>query len=180
MPSLVPGLGGYTARDVRFRNMGEEASFLRSLVDQFSSDLALKELALNIVRAAGAAARAEADQALAIGDWVQRNIYYVHEARETFQNPRITLRMKAGDCDKQATLICAMLGTIGIRNKLCILKINGHWAHIFAVALCVQDGEAHRLTLDSTLDRDRYPIDSLTNPIALAQARGDRVEPLIV
>jgi transglutaminase superfamily protein len=178
--SLIPGLAGYTLRDVRFKNMGEEAAYLRRLVDQFSSDLALKEFALKIVRDAGAAARAEVDQALAIGSWVQRNIYYVHETRETFQSPHITLRMKAGDCDKHAVLICAMLGTIGIRNKLCILKINGHWAHIFAVAICAQDGEAHRLTLDSTLDQDRYPIDSFTNPIALAKSRGDRVEPLIV
>jgi hypothetical protein len=73
-----------------------------------------------------------------------------------------------------------MLGNIGIRNKLCILKINGRWAHIFPVALVVQDGESHRLTLDATLDKDKYPIRDLANPIALVRARGDRCEPLFV
>jgi hypothetical protein len=180
VPALVPGGAAYRQREVVFRNFAEEARFLRQLVDRFSTDLALKEFALGIVRDAGAAARDEYAQAIAIGSWVQDHIYYVHEKSETFQNPHITIKMLAGDCDKHAVLICAMLGTLGIRNKLCVLKLNGRWAHIFAVALVVQDGELHRLTLDSTLSADRFPISALTNPIAVAQARGGRVESLFV
>jgi hypothetical protein len=86
----------------------------------------------------------------------------------------------AGDCDDFALLICSMLGTIGIKEKLCILKINGRWAHIFAVAVVKQDGEAHRLTLDATLELPAYPIRDLVNPIALVRARGDTCEPLFV
>jgi hypothetical protein len=48
------------------------------------------------------------------------------------------------------------------------------------VAVPIQDGQPHRLTLDATLDVDQYPIRDLTNPIALVRARGDRVEPLFV
>jgi Transglutaminase-like superfamily len=176
----LDGTASYRESEVKFRNFAEEATFLRKLVDRFSTDLALKELALRIVRDAGAEARDEFDQALAVGEWAQQNIYYVHEARETFQDPHITLKMMAGDCDKFAVLECALLGTLGIKNKLCILKINGRWAHIFAVALVVQDGQLHRLTLDGTLDKDRYPIANLVNPIALVRARGDRCEPLFV
>ncbi len=166
--------------DVVFRNFSEEAAYLRQMVNRFSVDLPLKEFALNIVRDAGVPARDEYGQAIAIGTWVQQNIYYVHEKKETLQNPHITLRMRAGDCDKHAVLICSMLGCLGIREKLCILKINGAWRHIFAVALVVTDGELHRLTLDSTLSADEYPIDALTNPIALARSRGQIVEPLFV
>jgi hypothetical protein len=178
-PSLIGGKG-FSQVAVKFRDFSEEAAFLRKMVNHFSGDLSLKELALQIVRDAGVRQKHEYDQALAIGEWWQDNIYYVHEARETFQNPHITLKMMAGDCDKYAVGICSMLGTLGIREKLCILKINGRWAHIFAVAVVVQDREAHRLTLDGTLDKDQYPIRSLPNPIAIVRGRGDRCEPLFV
>lgn len=179
-PSLVDDGPAFVRASVSFKNFGEEATELRRMVNRYTGDLALKQKTLEILRAAGAASRHEKDQALAIGEWVQRNIYYVHEGRETFQRPATTLRLAAGDCDDFALLICSMLGTIGIREKLCVLKINGRWAHIFAVAVPKQDGEAHRLTLDATLELPAYPIRDLVNPIALVRARGDRVEPLFV
>jgi hypothetical protein len=178
-PSLVGGRG-FAEVSVTFKNFADEASELRRLVNRYSGDLALKEKTLEIIRAAGAASRHELDQALAIGEWVQRSIYYVHEGRETFQRPETTLRLEAGDCDDFTLLICSMLGTVGIREKMCILKINGKWAHIFPVAVVIQDHQAHRLTLDATLDRDRYPIRDLVNPIALVRGRGDTAEPLFV
>lgn len=179
--SLLDGGGPSFARaSVTFKNFGEEATELRRMVNRYSGDLALKEKTLEILHAAGAASRHEFDQAIAIGEWVQKNIYYVHEGRETFQRPATTLRLLAGDCDDFALLICSMLGTIGIKEKLCILKINGSWAHIFAVAVVKQNGEAHRLTLDATLELPAYPIRDLVNPIALVRSRGDRVEPLFV
>jgi len=177
--SLLGGLP-WTSSAVTFRNFGDEAAALRKMVDHCSADLALKEFTLNVLHKAGAGSRQELDQALAIGEWAQQNIYYVHEGRETFQRPETTLRLRAGDCDDFTILIASMLGTIGIRNKLCILKIEGRWAHIFPVAVVVQGGESHRLTLDATLDKDRYPIRDLVNPIAIIKARGQRVEPLFV
>jgi hypothetical protein len=178
--SLSGAGGGYKETQVKFRNFAEEAAYLRKMVDLYSTDLGLKEFALGIVRDAGVASRDEYEQAIAIGEWAQKNLYYVHEARELFQNPRITLKMRAGDCDKFAVLICSLLGSLGIKEKLCIVNINGRWAHIFSVALVVQDHELHRLTLDATLDAAKYPIRSLTNPIAMVRARGDRCEPLFV
>lgn len=171
---------------VVFRNFGDEASALRRMVNHASGDLSLKQKALEIIRDAGAHSRAEEDQALAIGEWVQKNVYYVHETRETFQRPETTLRLMAGDCDDFAILICGMLATIGIREKLCILKTGKGalgpmgYSHIFAIALVNQDGKTHRLTLDATLDAGKYPIRSLANPIAIVKARGDRVEPMFV
>jgi len=173
---------------VSFRDFADEATTLRKLVNQATGNLALKEFTLGVIRDARAASRAELDQALAIGEWVQRNIYYIHEGRETFQRPATTLRLGAGDCDDMAVLICGMLGTVGIREKLCILRTGKgtgaravgpmRWSHIFAVAVPIQDGQPHRLTLDATLDVDKYPIRDLVNPIALVRARGDRCEPL--
>lgn len=188
--SLVDDGPAFARASIDFRNFEEEATELRRMVNRYSGDLALKQKTLEILRDAGAASRHELDQALAIGEWVQRNIYYVHEARETFQRPATTLRLAAGDCDDFSLLINSMLGCCGIREKLCILKIGKgpagplappmRWAHIFPVAVVVQDGEPHRLTLDATLELPAYPIRDLVNPIALVRARGDRVEPLFV
>jgi hypothetical protein len=177
--SLIGGLA-FTSTGVKFKNFSDEAASLRKMVEHCTADMALKEFTLGVIRAAGAQPKHERDQALAIGEWVQDNIYYVHEGRETFQRPETTLRLRAGDCDDFSVLIASMLGTIGIRNKLCILKINGRWAHIFPIALVVQDKEAHRLTLDATLDKDQYPIRDLANPIQIVRARGQRCEPLFV
>jgi hypothetical protein len=184
--SSIDGGDRFAEVAVSFRDFGEEASALRTMVNHASGDLSLKEFTLGVIHAAGAASRQEKDQALAIGEWVQKNIFYVHETRETFQRPETTLRLRAGDCDDFAVLICGMLATVGIREKLCILKTGHgllgpmHYSHIFAVAIPVQDGEAHRLTLDATLEIDKYPIRDLVNPVALVKARGDRVEPLFV
>jgi len=177
--SLISGLP-FLAASVKFRNFGDEAAELRKMVSRYTGDLALKEFALKIIRDAGVAPKQEVEQALAIAEWVQENIYYVHEGRETFQKPATTLRLLAGDCDDFTVLIAAMLGTVGIRNKLCILKINGRWAHIFPVAVVVQDGETHRLTLDATLNKAQYPIRDLVNPIQLVRDRGQRCETLFV
>jgi hypothetical protein len=187
----APSLGGgkpFAEAAVSFRDFGEEAKFLRKMVNTSGGDLALKEWTLGVIHDAGAQSRHEVDQALAIGEWVQRNIYYVHETRETFQRPATTIRLMAGDCDDHALLICSALATIGIKEKLCILKTGKgrgmaavgpmHYSHIFAVAIPIQDGKPHRLTLDSTLDVDQYPIRDMVNPIALVLARGDRAEPL--
>lgn len=178
VPDLAGDGPGWPEQSVSFRNLADEAAQLRRMVNRASGDLGLKAFTLRIIQDAGALSRAELDQALAIGEWVQENIYYVHEGRETFQRPATTLRLRAGDCDDFAVLISSMLGTIGIREKMCILKINGVPRHIFPVAVVNQDGETHRLTLDATLSLPDHPIRNLENPIALVRARGDRADPL--
>lgn len=188
-PSLDGGKP-FAEAAVSFRDFAEEATFLRKMVNTSGGDLALKEWTLGVIHDAGAASRHEFDQAIAIGAWVQKNIYYVHETRETFQRPATTLRLGAGDCDDHALLICSACACVGIKEKLCVLKTGKgrgptavgpmRYTHIFAVAIPIQDGKPHRLTLDSTLDIDQYPIRGLVNPIGLVLARGDRAEPLFV
>jgi hypothetical protein len=154
---------------VVFRDFAEEAAFLRKMATKSAQDMGLKKWVLDVLREDGAPSRDKLAQALAIGRWVQRNIYYVHEGFETFQLPRTTLKLKAGDCDDQTLLVCSALNTIGIRNAMAILKINGKWAHIFPVALIPTRDGLHRLTLDTTL---KDPIDDLVNPIEKVRASG--------
>jgi hypothetical protein len=185
--SLIDGASLSQTR-VLFKNFDEEAAFLRKMVTEYTGNAALREITIRVVFPR-CRPKDEYAQALTIGQWVQDRTWYVHEGSELFQTPLTTIRLKAGDCDDYAILIASMLGCVGIRNKLCILKINGRWAHIFPVALVVDKGEVHRLTLDGTLLK-RYdagdhapaddPVGDLINPIALVKARGDKCEAFFV
>jgi hypothetical protein len=180
-PSLLGG-GDHQLRGVTvsFRDFSAQAAFLRKMVDGYSKDRSLRELAVSIITAC-CESRDKKCQALAIGRWVQDHVYYVHEGRETFQTPPTTLRgweqgQAAGDCDDSSVAVAALLGTVGIKSLLAIIKIApagqplaGRWAHIFPVALIPTRDGIHRLTLDTTL---REPIDDMVNPIAKVQASG--------
>jgi hypothetical protein len=186
-PSLLTGASLGQAK-LKFKDFGEEAAYLRRIVGEYTGNVALREVTLSVIFPR-CRPKDEPAQALAIGKWVQDRTFYVHEGTELFQTPLTTIRLKAGDCDDYAILIASMLGCVGIKNKLCILKINGRWAHIFCVALVNDGGHLHRLTLDGTLLRRSDggghepiddPISELVNPIALVKARGDLVQPFFV
>lgn len=178
-PSLFSSKPFHQAR-LLFSGVSDEAALLRKMVNQYGADLALKEVALKIIFDEGVKSRDEYEQAIAIAEWVQENIYYVHETMETFQTPFTTLRLRAGDCDDFTVLICALIQTLGIPNKLALMKINDKWAHIFAVGLLPVDGVRHRVPLDATLDRDRYPVRDVPSPVAIAQKRGQKTSLLLV
>lgn len=166
---------------VKFKSIGEAATELRRMVNEYSGDLALKEFALKIIRDAGVPSRDEYDQAIGIAEWAQNNIYYVHESVETFQTPFTTLRLKAGDCDDFTVLIASMLGTVGIPNKLALMNLNSRWAHIFPIGIFrLDDGKRHRVPLDATLPSDHYDVRDVPSPVKIAQDRGDRVRLMLV
>lgn len=206
-PSLLDGVERPQAK-VFFRDFAEEAAYLRKVVDHYSGDLLLREIALRVIFPS-CRPKDEPAQAIRIGQWVQDRTHYIHDpppqaqtvrglfgrtkvrmaARELFQRPMTTIRLRAGDCDDYTVLIASMLGCVGIPSKLCILKLNGRWAHIFPVAIVRDGGKLHRMTLDGTLvERSTVPpfepvddpIGDLVNPIAVCKARGDLVEPYFV
>ena len=74
----------------------------------------IRQLALDIVGDAG-----WVGQARAIQQWVQDNIRYIRDpidsdgGVELVQTPEKTLADQAGDCDDQATLVAALLSSLG-------------------------------------------------------------------
>lgn len=70
----------------------------------------VRDLALQIIGNAGFVGQVRAIQV-----WVQQNIRYVRDppTAELVQTPQKTLQWKAGDCDDQAVLVCALLTSIG-------------------------------------------------------------------
>lgn len=67
------------------------------------------------------------DQARAIQQWVQGNIEYRRDPPdvELVQTPQVTLQLRAGDCDDQATLIAALLQSTGHPSQFIAIGLNG-------------------------------------------------------
>lgn len=165
------GTGGPTgtSRHVEFRDLDEELRYLRNVVTRFRMVPVIRDKAMEIIRTARVTPRDAKNQALAIGEWVQNNIYYVHEFPERFQDPDVTLRTKAGDCDDSTTLVGAMLESVGIPAILVGMKFDGQYRHIFPSAKLVTG----LLPLDTT---HRYGGIYGENPISYTQARGKGVK----
>jgi hypothetical protein len=154
----------------RFKNLDEQLHLLREFIAKFRTHPQIRDLAVKIIRDAGAPPKDQRAQALAIGSWVQDNIYYVLELPERFATPLETLRKGAGDCDDFTTLIGALCESIGIPTLMVAMSVNGAWKHIFPAALI---GKQKRLlTLDATM---RFPISQEVNPVTLMQEHGKKV-----
>lgn len=164
---------------VEFRDLDDQLRFLRRLISgpkmtingvtigEYRADPVIRDLAVRILQNSGAPARDKKAQALAIGQWVQDNVYYVHELPERFATPPEVLRAGAGDCDDGAPLVGSLLESIGIPSGLVCMNINGAWSHIFPSAIMKTGSQ---LPLDWTLRN--FSVMEAKNPIAWAIERG--------
>ena len=97
----------------------------------------------------------------AIFNWVKSNINYVADPEdiELFVSPvKILEKHVQGitigvDCDDQAMLVAAMLGSIGIKTRVAIIFYNGEAEH--AVAEYYSDSLRQWVELDTT---NSYPL----------------------
>lgn len=158
-----------------FLNIPDMVGFLRGVVDDWRGRAWTREQAVDIVfRKAGCKPKDRLCHALAIGEWVQKNIIYVNEIPETFQTPKRTVELGAGDCDDFTTLIASFAEAVGIPATICAMKINGSWKHVFPILEIRRPGKPPlRVVVDATLNQ---PVRLFTNPIKIALERGDQVE----
>lgn len=166
-----------TVAAVKFSDYSDVAKFLRRMITQYRGNPIVRERALNIIKGS-ANQKDKAAQAIAIGEWVQANVYYVHELPERFNTPPKTLESMAGDCDDFTTLIGAMLESVGIRSQFIIMNIDGQWRHIFPRALIEPAGGSPSkvIPLDATLD---YSIGELTDPVTYMRDTGHQVRVIV-
>lgn len=166
-----------SSRMARFSGQEDQIRMLRQLVTLCRCLANIRARARDIAfRTYNCLPRNKAEQALAIGDWVQRSIIYVEEIPEVFQTPATTIAIGYGDCDDHATVVASLLEAIGIESELVALAwdIDGEpsYNHIFCRAVVpVADGRVVKIPLDTTLTR---PVREMADPIALARARGLR------
>lgn len=165
--------------EVDFKDLDEQLRFLRSLVSKYRQHPKVRDLATSILRDGGVPMRDKREQAIALGQWVQDHVYYVHELPERFQTPVATLRTLAGDCDDGTTLVCSLLESVGIPSRMVCMKLcpKGYrlefcgWKHIFPAAVNEKTGAL--LPLDWSMKS--YQVRQLKNPVEFANEHGKQV-----
>lgn len=121
----------------------------------------IRQLASHILVSRRVPARDESAEARAMSDWVQATIRFTGEhnpaVQESLQSPKVTLQMRTGDCDDFATLLSALLHSVGIQNRFKVVKPIGQesnpaapWSHVYVIATNKRTGE--QIMLDPTLD----------------------------
>jgi hypothetical protein len=172
-----------TTRVVRFGSQKEQVAYLRSVIDEYRANYAIRSRARDIVfRQRGCRPKDKRAQALALASWVQQNITYVEEKPEIFQTPTSTVAQGYGDCDDHVQILGAMLESIGIDARLVALQwpdrdggssvSSEYFRHIFVQGCFVEGGRYVCLPLDTTLARSVY---DLTDPIEVSRRMGRRV-----
>lgn len=107
---------------------------MRQLVRQYKKTLPIRQLALSIIDNVPGHKNFGA-QVQAIHSFMQNNIAYVRDITnvETLSTPIKTLEYRKGDCDDQATLIAALLESIGHPTRFVAIKMKtfGPYVHVF-------------------------------------------------
>lgn len=111
---------------------------MRDLVKKYRTDLTIRQAATQAVFLTPAKDDyAEID---AIFRLVQQGIRYcrdIHQV-ETLSTPTMTLAQRLGDCDDQATLLAALLETIGYPTRFVIAAYQapGMYEHVYVQVYC--------------------------------------------
>lgn len=109
---------------------------MRQLVLAAKADATIYDLAREIIR--GEPDKDFAQEARAVQAWVQQHIRYTRDPidMESLQEPVKTLELAQGDCDDQAMLVAALLGSIGARARFqAIGPEEGVFTHVFTEVL---------------------------------------------
>lgn len=122
---------------------------MASLVRQYRKNIAIRSLALDIVRPIPGHKNFRGEAA-ALCNWVSNNIRYVRDVNEveTIQTPLKTLDIGQGDCDDQSTLLASLLEAVGFHTRFMAIKTAalGPFVHVVAQAQIGRDW----MTLETT------------------------------
>lgn len=99
---------------------GQRLHVIRQIAMQRARDPRITTLAIKIIKESGAQPREYEKQAAALLKWVQnpKNVYYVNEPGERLQDPLYTIKVKYGDCDDMALLLCCFFEAVKLEWKL--------------------------------------------------------------
>jgi transglutaminase-like putative cysteine protease len=132
---------------------------MRRLVDEGSRTLEVRQAAIGAIQMAGVGGHDVIGQVYAVFRFVRDRITFVNDpdGTEWLQTPRYTLQVAGGDCDDRATLLAAMLRTIGVPTDFKVVALDrrrpGSFSHVYAVAKL---GRGRDIPLDPT-----YPENTL-------------------
>lgn len=146
---------------------------MRGLAAEGARDLTVRETAIAIVRAAGAAAHDSVAELRALFEFVRDRIRFTNDILgvETLQGAEYTLRVRAGDCDDRAVLLVALAQSIGIPADFAfrVVALKPGSPRAFSHVYVVANLKGKRIALDATYPANRmgwqYP-----NPYRSAEA----------
>lgn len=113
---------------------------MRRLVSDGSRDMVVREAVVRAIEAANASGHDVRGQADAWFYFVRDRIRFVNDpvGAEWLQSPRVTLNLRAGDCDDRSTLLAAGLASIGIPSRFKVVALNrrfpGTFSHVYVEA----------------------------------------------
>lgn len=135
----------YTLQDIPAGEAGTDATVKRlaELIEYAERRPDVRLVALQIINSAKISGRDKQAVGAAIHRFVKNRVRFVNDpiGIETVQQPEITLRLGAGDCDDQAALVAALARAVGIPARFAVigqtpdtfrhifteLQINGKW-----------------------------------------------------
>lgn len=117
-------------------------AMMRELVHEGARSLAVRNAAIDVVRAAGVRAHDTLGEIRALYTWVRDRVRFIGDpvGVELLQGAPVTLRTRSGDCDDYAVLLGAMLHAIGIPAELRfkVIGVNprrpGAFSHVYLTA----------------------------------------------
>ena len=145
-PESKLGLDRTLKNDTKMIERGEGGNlftvdFMKKIAHQRASHPLVRQLAINILNDAGTKSHNHLDEAIAIGEWVKRNIRYMKDphGHELLQDPLLMIEKCdkgecRGDCDDMSLLAATLLLAIGIKPFFKIVRWKadkGNFNHIY-------------------------------------------------
>jgi hypothetical protein len=143
----------------------ETVEIMKRVARDRSRSPLVRKLAHNILLTYQVGSQYYKDEALAIGDYVKKNVRYVRDINgvETLTDPftlidQLTRGEAQGDCDDISLLIATLLLSIGHQPYFRIIKYNHdpftNWQHIYVVDYERNPGQPkQRIVLDGIIKR---------------------------
>ena len=140
--------------------------FMKKIAESRAGEPTVRAFATKILQAYRVPSHAYADEALAIGEFVQKNMRYVRDPRdhELLQDPVMVIDQienqgfSSGDCDDMSLLIATLLLSIGHNPKFKCVRyqsLTGNFNHIYVVVYEQNHpGPTQRIVLDAILKND--------------------------
>jgi transglutaminase-like putative cysteine protease len=111
----------------------ETLQLMRRLVVQYKRSSEVRETALSLI--SELRPKNWLGEINAIFTYVRDSIRYAHDVRgvETLQIPSVTMDLSAGDCDDKATLLAALLESIGHPTRFVAVGYSrpGAYSHVY-------------------------------------------------
>lgn len=122
-----------------FRGTAATIDKMLQLAGKGKVDLTVQKVADMVIKKSGAAPRDYLNKAQALYGFVKNYVRFERDpfGVEMLQEPIVTLKRRAGDCDDHTTLVCALFGSIGFPYAIKTIKADmrrpDEFSHVFAV-----------------------------------------------